>query len=576
MSNEFLDDLFGDQEGTVYSPTMGKRWKQHFFQWPQESQKLEVHIKNYHDQDVYLSPALFTEPKVSRETFKGTNYLWADFDGSVPTADVIEPTLKVSSSIEGHEHWYWRLDKFLTDKILVEDLTRRIAYHYQADLGTWDYARVLRPPDTWNHKRNKPVTVVRKTNQVYTVDKFLWVPIPPAGTTVDIKLGSLPEFEGILAKYKWTYDARDLLTKVVNEGRRSDALARLAHECAEIGLSNEEIYVVLEARDRAWGKFVGRSDRQKRLEDFIIKVRGKRAATAEITQDGTEVYRFRDFMNTNIVLKWAIEELLPVAGSMVIFGKPGIGKSTYALRLAMSLALGKDYFLKWKIVNPQRTLFLSLEMQHDELKQFFLDMEVSDEDSMKLQESFFVWPIGHAYPLDTPDQQIELLKYIDLHKIELIVIDSLSLSMYGSISDDNDIKRLNAFLNEDVRKARRCGYIFIHHPRKEGAEATRRDKNMDDAYGSTFIAANAQTVIILSQRAGSPRVTVHMEKARHKREEKEKFEIERTPDRGFKLANETPSSDAISLDRATDIVVGRKAESDKSGNVSSLGRLWNV
>src|SRR5258708_37136218 len=190
MSNDFLNDLFGDQDGIVYSPVKGEVWKQYFFEWPNERVNLERHIRDYDKRDVYISPVLFNEKRISPETFKGTNYLWTEFDGSIPT-DTIEPTMRVMSSQEGHEHWYWRLDHFTTDKVLIEDLTRRIAYHYGADLSVWDYQNVLRPIDTWNHKRNKPVTLISKNDTVYSIDHFLNVPIPPAGTKVSISLGEL-------------------------------------------------------------------------------------------------------------------------------------------------------------------------------------------------------------------------------------------------------------------------------------------------------------------------------------------------------------------------------------------------
>lgn len=573
MTNEFLTDLFEGQEGIVYSPVKGEIWKQHFFEWPREQDKLERHLNDYDKRDVYISPVLFNDRRIAPETFKGTGYLWTEFDGTIPSIDspdVIKPTMRVASSIEGHEHWYWKLDRFVTDKILIEDLTRRIAYHYGADLSVWDYQNVLRPVDTWNHKRNKPVTLLNRNNNVYKVDDFLWVPIPPAGSKVSVSLGGLPDKNEILAKYKWTYDALDLLFKTVATGKRSDALVRLGYECIETGLSNEETYVLLEDRDTVWGKFVGRTDRQKRLEDIIASVRRKKATTAEIVQGATEVYRFDDFMKTNIVLRWAVEGLLPVAGSMVIFGKPGIGKSTYSLRLAMALALGDEYFLNWKIVNRQRTLFISLEMQHGELKEFFKDMQISEEKSQELQDWFFIWPLGHAYPLDTPDQQIELLKYIDMHKIELIVIDSLSLSMYGSVTNDDDVKRLNSFLNEDVRKDRKCGYVFIHHPRKDGID-TKKEKNMDDSFGSIYITANAQTVIILSQKPGSPRLHVKMEKTRMTIGSKE-FDIERTPDRGFQLVGQLATGDT----QPSNTTEGGKASPDKKPDDGSLGKLFTL
>jgi hypothetical protein len=570
MSNKFLADLFDGQEGIVYAPIKGKTWEQHFFEWPLEREKLERHLKDYDKRDVYLSPVLFNERRIAPETFKGTSYLWTEFDGSLPpNKDVIQPTMRVASSIEGHEHWYWKLDSFVTDKVLIEDLTRRIAYHYGADLSVWDYQNVLRPVDTWNHKRNKPVTLLDQNESVYSVNDFLWVPIPPAGSKVSISLGGLPSKESILAKYNWKFDALDLLFKdTIATGSRSDALVRLGHECIEVGLSNEETYVLLEDRDTVWGKFVGRTDRQKRLEDIIASVRRKKSVTAEIVHGAPEVYRFGDFMRTNINLKWAIEGLLPVAGSMVIFGKPGIGKSTFSLRLAMALSLGKDSFLLWRIITKQRVLFVSLEMQHYEVKEFFKDMAIDEGDQEQLQEQFFIWPIGNPYPFDTPDQQIELIKYIKMHKIEVVIIDSLSIAMYGSVKDDDAIKKLNSFLNEDVRRDLKCSYIFIHHPRKKGIDDRNSKDDQDDSFGSTYINANAQTVMVLSQRPSSTRVHVKLLKTRMSIGMKD-FEIERTPNRGFVLVGSaTPPT--------TTVVIQTDGETtDEAGPNKALGTLFN-
>lgn len=568
MSNEFLSDLFGDQEGIVYSPAKGEYFKQYFFEWPSEREKLERHISDFENRDVYISPALFTDKRISPETFKGTNYLWTEFDGAVPSKgfDDIKPTMRVMSSQEGHEHWYWRLDKFVTDRIIIEDLTKRIAYHYGADLSVWDYQNVLRPVDTWNHKRNKPVTLLHKNSEIYTIDQFLWVPIPPAGSRVDINLGKLPDKDLILAKYKWTFDALDLLFKEVPKGKRSDALARLTHECLELGLSNEETYVLLDDRDKVWGKFTGRTDREKRIQGLIANIRARKSFVAEVTQGAPEVYRFYDFMQTNIKLKWAIEGLLPVAGSMVIFGPPEVGKSTFSLRMAIDLSLGREFFLAWKIVTKQKVLFISLEMQHYEVKQFFEDMKLPIEEQKALQEQFFIWPIGSAYPFDTPDQQLELLKYIKMHKIEAIIIDSLSLSMYGSVKNDDDIKRLNSFLNEDIRRDLKCSYIFIHHPRKDGIDAQQKDSELDDGFGSIYINANAQTVISIRQKKSSLRLKLKVLKTRLTMGQRE-FELERTPDRGFQLAGTVVNT--VATENA-------KTDSDKKPNAPSLGKLFNL
>ena len=578
MSSEFLSDLFGDQEGYVYSPIKAdpknpKSWEQYFFNWPQERTLLEEHIGDFNRREVYISPVMFTDPRISPETFKGTCVVWTEFDGTLPNK-AIEPTMRIMSSQEGHEHWYWRLDHFETDKTIIEDITRRIAFHYGADLSAWDYQQVLRPVDTWNHKRNKPVTLLSKNNILYSINDFLGIPIPPAGTRVDIHEGRLPGKEEVLAKYRWTVDALDLLFKdEIPKGRRSDALARLAHEVIESGCSNEEAFVLLLSKDDVWGKFVGRSDRKRRIESLIANVRRRKATVAEIVHGAPEVYRFSDFMNTNIELKWAIEGLLPVAGSMVIFGKPGIGKSTFSLRLAIHLALGKDKFLLWNIINRQRVLFVSLEMQHYEVKEFFRDMQIPEDEERELQEQFFIWPIGNPYPFDTPDQQLELVKYIKLHKIELVIIDSLSISMYGSVKDDDAIKRLNSFLNEDVRRDLKCSYIFIHHPRKKGIGETESKDDLDDGYGSTYINANAQTVVVLSSRPGSNRIKVKLPKTRMVRK-MEDFEIERTPNRGFILVG---SNQAAYIKETMDTTISEPGESppDEIPTNNSLGKLFN-
>lgn len=564
MTSEFLSDLFDGQEGIIYAPIKGDRWEQHFFEWPKERERLERHLNDFDSRDVYLSPVLFNNKKITPDSFKGTNYLWTEFDGVLPK-EAITPTMRVMSSQEGHEHWYWKLDHFETNKAVLEDLTRRIAYHYGADLSVWDYQNVLRPVDTWNHKRNKPVTLLDRNNALYTINDFLGIPIPPTGSNVDVHLGKLPPREQILARYKFSLDALDLMFKHIEKGAgdRSGALVRLAYECIEVGLSNEETFVLLLDRDEDWGKFKGRSDQKKQLEGIIANVRKRKATVAEIVHEAPEVYRFGDFMRTNVQLKWAIEGLLPVAGSMVIFGKPGIGKSTFSLRLAIDLALGKDKFLLWNIVNSQRVMFVSLEMQHYELKSFFSDMELPPKEQERLQEQFFIWPIGNAYPFDTPDQQIEILKFIKLHKIELIIIDSLSLAMYGSVKDDDAIKRLNSFLNEDVRKDLKCGYLFIHHPRKKGIDERGKD-DQDDAFGSTYINANAQTVVVLSQKQGSTRLHVKLLKTRMSQGMQD-FDIERTSNRGFQLVSVNASS-------------GNQGSNptDQEATIGSLGKLFSI
>lgn len=55
----------------------------------------------------------------------------------------------------------------------------------------------------------------------------------------------------------------------LENGDRSTTLARLAHLCAESGLSADEAMAVLDEADRAWGKFHNRRDGERQLERMI-------------------------------------------------------------------------------------------------------------------------------------------------------------------------------------------------------------------------------------------------------------------------------------------------------------------
>lgn len=536
--DEFVDILFGDEVGFVYVPTKGKYWEQKFFHWPNQRQHIIAHIRDHSDREVYISPSLFSQPIVSPTFFQGTRHVWTEFDGQTPSSPELVPTLRIKSSLENHEHWYWRLDEFTTDVNKVKAITKKIAYHLGADLSGWDYAQVLRPPGTYNHKRNQPVTLIEHNpNKHYSLQEFQIFPELPEDASVTINHATLPKLKDIIDKYKWDVEVYDLLTKDIHKGSRSSALSRLAFETVEMGLSNDEIFTLLEDADTRWGKFIGRTDRDSRLLGLIIYARTQKALTLS-KSDKSPIYRFKDFMQTTINIQWVIPGVLPVAGSSVVFGPPEIGKSTWALRMAIAIATGQKEFLGWPIERTQKILFMSLEMPHDELKFFLSQMQLTNEQEQLLQENLFIWPIGHPYPMDRVEYQREILEYTDQFGIQLNIIDSLGVATYGSVKSTDDMKRLFSFLNEDLRKERNCGYMFIHHPRK-GTGENGHSGGVDDAFGDSYIINNAQTVINLMPN-GTNRIKVSVFKSRLSLD-KRVFTIHRNPDRSFSLVSDKTS-----------------------------------
>lgn len=544
----FVEELFGEETGYVYAPYLkNRRFYQQFFEWPQQKENLIEALYVRDRREVYISPCLFSQAIVSPKTFKGTRFVWTEFDGKLPEASPIEPTIRIQSSDEGYEHWYWRLDRFETNTEQIIDTTKRLAYYLEADLSAWDHAQILRPPDTFNYKYSLPkkVEVKEYTTQTYQLDQFQVLPEPPQRIDISINRSSLPKIDKLVAKYKWTDDAYDLFTKKLQLGSRSDQLARLGFELLEMGMSNEEIFVILRDTDKRCKKFYGRTDADTRIIGLISYVRSKKAIELEIV-DESLVYRFSDFLNTSINLKWVIPGLLPVAGSAVIFGPSTAGKSTFALRMGMQIAAGESEFLGWPIETQQKVMFISLEMPHDELKFFIQQMEIPAQKAKTLQDNFFIWPIGHPYPFDVRDQQAEILKYIDATGVKLIIIDSLGVATYGSVSDQNDMKRLYSFLNEDVRKKRGCGYFFVHHPKKKPGTEAKKLVDFDDMYGDSYIANNAQTVIMLN-KISETKVKVSIPKSRLSMDQ-QNFYVMRTQNRDFVKTDNREEKDAKVLD----------------------------
>jgi len=168
---EFYEYLWGadavsDSPTYVYVPVEQEgKWTPFMFAWPRQKQAVIRHTLKWSavKANVFFSPALYKAAKPIKENVLGSWSLWVDFDGNAPEEwdhDIAPyPTLIVQSSIEKHEHCYWKLSDFLTDIEVLEDRNRALAYLMHADTSGWDADQILRPIRTTNHKRNKPVII---------------------------------------------------------------------------------------------------------------------------------------------------------------------------------------------------------------------------------------------------------------------------------------------------------------------------------------------------------------------------------------------------------------------------------
>lgn len=548
---EFFRFMWGTQEGYAYSPLKdpknNENWETHFFAWPAEEAKLIQHVLiNTAATEVYFGPALYKTPTDPvPENILGSNVFWAEFDGNAPKGGILgdkvpHPTMRVKSSSDGHEHFYWHLDHFETDRNKIEQVNRSIAYILQADTSGWDSTQILRPPGTKNHKRNKIVRLVTTSSSKYSEEFFSNLPVAKQLAKEEIILEEVPDAISVIAKYKW--DTEDFLffrKAEMATGTRSSALMRLAYTCAELRMSDEEAYAILRNADDRWGKFKGRRDQTKRLLDLVNRARHKYPIDPEATVDGLTVYSWNEIKQIEVHIDWLIPGILQRQGIMVISSKPGVGKTQMTMQMLLSLALGKP-MLGWEITEPRKVAFVSMEMGLAEIKIFLEEMDsiLTDEERVLLHTNFLVIPLGHSLLFDQSADKKKIEQFLEAHHPEVVGFDSLSKTTMASL-DEVNTKAVMDFA-DNIRMNYDCSVVFIHHDRKAQI-GNRRPKNLEDIYGSFYITATATTVIGLWQNAQTFEIEISYLKVRLAQAPKTQIVV-RTP-RG--LAFEEISTNAL-------------------------------
>lgn len=108
--------------------------------------------------DVFVGVALRERRFGGRAAIAGSRLVFTDCDraGAASALTVhLPPTIETDSGTPGHRHLYWRLEA-LARVESVHRANRRLALALDGDLRSADVARVLRPPQTVNHKSQPP------------------------------------------------------------------------------------------------------------------------------------------------------------------------------------------------------------------------------------------------------------------------------------------------------------------------------------------------------------------------------------------------------------------------------------
>lgn len=517
---EFLGFLYGEEEGWIHVPIKRPEDERYeydfFFKWPAQRQDIIDHVTRFSKSaEVYITPGMFKTRSSSVAESHGSHVAWCDFDGNVPSLEEMKelnvpiPTLRVQSSVPGREHWYWKYEQFNTDITIAQGVNKAICYAFGADFA-WDMGHSLRPVGSFNHKRNAPVVIKSSAPLTYRPEDFSGLPVPEDSYNIEqFRKEQIPNpVKTIMRHGPWNEEALELFTAYqMEEGTRSSALTKFVYLCLEQGLDNSEAYSLLQWVDKRWKKFANRDNKEKYYVDLINYVRQrvpyegiKGVATLA---DELKLYDWNEVVEYVDDTEWIIPGLLPAKGKLFIVGSSGTGKTTLGLGLTSHLALNKEH-LGWEgtAAEPKKVLFLSLEMLIESLNEFFMKLSknFSPEDLAMLKKNFRTYASPEKIKFFKPEAPImgKFLRTLENFGPDIILVDSASFSLASNLSNQEEVTKAIETLDR-IQDRYNCVFIFIHHSRKEPPNHGYREADLDDMFGSTFIAASASSIVALKK-----------------------------------------------------------------------------
>ena len=474
----YLDVLFDGLDGYVYSPVKTtESWESNWFLYPEQRSDLKAHIQAGRG-DVYISPAVYSERRATKDYIKNLQTVWVEFDGAdrIDFREIAKPTLIVQTSFESHVHCYWRTDQI--SMTAVENVNRRLTHYLHADSSGWDATQLLRPPSTINHKHGLPVILSHSSNKEFPIEQFDFVPqVPAPSYTEPIQLGQLLTFKDI------THQLPLKLIKMVKkeepvEPYRSSFLFRLSNELAEEGLKYVEIVSLLKIADDRIGKYAGRNDqliRLSQLADFAIH---KHIADEEII-----IWTPQQILDYVDDLHWIIPGWLHTTGQLVLSSAPGVGKTQMLMQMAYCLE-SQSRFLGFLAPNPHKVFFLSLEMDKTGLKYI-----LSHQRNEWTKTPTF-WIQDEATSLVGYENKIAELEPT------VLMVDSATELFDENMENPNiDTMRLMRWCRK-IRRRYGLALVLIHHNRK-ATEGNKKPKSLADLAGSFYFGKDSDTVLQL-------------------------------------------------------------------------------
>lgn len=530
----FLNLLYREQEGYVYTPTIGRtagiQFTQYWWEWPRQREEIVSHVvMRSPSVDCFVGPCLYkTRGRATKDNIKGSYVAYTEMDGDFdPTKSPLKINFALlSSQTKGHAHLYWVADDFCENVHDIEYANKALTFAMGtgADRSVVDATQVLRFPSTYNHKRDQRVGALEiNSRDRHRWSQFAALELPDVlrdTLGLDYSLEDLPTPLEVIGKYVCPPDLLDLMGKRIESPNRSAALFKVAMLAVELGMSNREVLSLLYNRAVDWGKFKDRQDIQKQLNSLLGKARLKHPALGSGKDEPRlRVVNFQDFLKEKYEIEWVIPDLITRRGMLLVSGQPGVGKTQLAFQYGLSMAIGED-FCGFSVPHSRRILFVSLEMEeagfHLISGKIHTGFGLSEEQKELTRANLhMIFPLSSDLSLTKNEGRALLHDTITSLRPDGIIVDSLGQLVSGSLNDDEGMRDALNFLR-DLGRAEDLFTILIHHNRKPQV-GNSKPRELGDLYGSQYIGGIPDVVQIMFTENPSSPINVRQVKNRYAR-----------------------------------------------------------
>lgn len=507
-----VDRIWSQQPGKYFCLTTKSgsgKWEEHFFTKTGSDStygfdEVPKFLKDNQDKSIYFCPHGFSKPKRKKEYAVLPHLLWSDLDEANPSEIEIKPTIAIESSPDRY------VGLWFTDGPVTEELNRRLSYHVGADKSGWDLTQVLRVPGTINYKYHSlPKARILWTDGPQYEVKRLEKRLPQDRASLG-KSAEASDASDIYKEWERKFPAwvrRELLSGKPIPGKQSDMIWKLGNTLIEVGLSSEEVFVLLKASP--WNKFSGRRNEDEQLEREIDKAlnRHMQASRDKREREGRErerrgkdgdrllIFRSMDEVEEEDI-DWIWPSRIARGEVTILEGDPGISKSYLMQMVSKSICDGEKLPSDIKgfggHVVRGKVLYFDLENSAATVtkKRLVWNHVQNPENYVQIEEPFSI---------SNPDALDEIYEYAEKVRPVLMVFDTINSYLGGA--DAFKGHEIATSLGEFKELAKRfnCAVVIVRHLTKSGKE-----RAMYRGQGSIQFTGTARVVLTVGAHPEDP------------------------------------------------------------------------